>query len=99
MTGGEWSSLSNYRSCCELAEAEVLLGFSHSRIFTRQTRVCAFDFTVYFMCLVYMCAAVCQWTFIYFKCEVKPVVLYSLDMIRHWIPAVVCCSVCASVTK
>ncbi|TNN61657.1 Histone deacetylase 7 [Liparis tanakae] len=35
MTGGEWSSLSNYRSCCELAEAEVLLGFSHSRIFTR----------------------------------------------------------------
>lgn len=51
MTGGEWSSLSNYRSCCELAEAKVLLGFSHNRIFTRVTRVCAFDFIFHAMFL------------------------------------------------
>lgn len=51
MTGGEWSSPSNYRSCCELAEAEVLLGFSHNRIFTRVTRVCAFDFIFHILCL------------------------------------------------
>lgn len=42
MTGGEWSSLSNYRSCCEVVEAKVLLGFSQNRIFTRVTQVCAF---------------------------------------------------------
>lgn len=73
MTGGEWSSLSNYRSCCELAEAEVLLGFSHNRIFTRQTRVCVFDFVVDCVCMF-------VWSLL-FACEleVKPVVSNSFQ--------------------
>lgn len=65
MTGGEWSSLSNYRSCCELAEAEVLLGLSHCRIFTRQTRVCATDFFI----VTSMCVLVHATVWFFFKRE------------------------------
>lgn len=93
MTGGEWSSLSNYRSCCELAEAEVLLGFSHSRIFTRQTRVCAFDFSYRLLHVSVCTCAVCCFRG-HCEEEVKPVLSNSLDLSAHWKLAVVCVREC-----
>lgn len=61
MTGGEWSFVSNYRSCCELAEAEMLLGFSHNRIFTRQMWVCVFDLIIDWVCPNILCVLYRLW--------------------------------------
>lgn len=55
MTGGEWSSLSNYRSYCELGEAEALLFgffFTQPDIYMKHWYV-PFDFICY---VVRVCA-------------------------------------------
>lgn len=65
MTGGEWSSPSNYRSCCELVDAEVLLGFSHCTKYTGHSWVCVSDFICHLLHVsVYVSSLVFSQTFL-----------------------------------